>query len=171
MELIRFAPEYQNSILTLHRKAMSGFTTGMGQHEEEADLTAIEQVYFRDGEFLVGLIDGKVVAMGGFKQKSPTTAELKRIRIEPELQGKGYGTQLLQELERRAAERGFSTLWLETARARSRTLAFYDRHGYKQVGDGSYGAVEVVAYSKQLDSETRQVGEKGDSVSQTSNAR
>ena len=138
-------------MLALHRSAIAGFSLGMNQQEDEADLRAIEQVYFRDGgEFLVGFINGKLVAMGGFKRLSDTSAELRRMRIERELQGRGYGTQLLQELERLAFRSGIRTFCLDTARRRPLTLEFYRKHGYQQTGCGFYGDVETVQFSKTL---------------------
>ncbi len=152
MRLIRYQPEHREPMLALHRSAIAGFTLGMGQQEDEADLMAIERVYLRDGgEFLIGLINEKLVAMGGFKRLSDTSAELRRMRIEPELQGRGYGTQLLRELERIAFQYGVRTLCLDTARRRPLTLEFYRKHGYQETGQGSYGEIETVQFSKTLD--------------------
>lgn len=105
METSRFIPKYREAVIVLHRKTMARFSTGISREEEEADLRA--------GEFLVGLLRKRLIAMGGFKPKSPHTAELKRIRIDPLEQGKGHGSQLLQALELRAAKKGFSILCLE----------------------------------------------------------
>jgi len=138
-------------MLALHRSAMNGFATGMAQQEEEADLQAVEQVYLSAaGEFLVGTLRGRVIAMGGFKRLSATTAELRRMRIERPLQGKGYGTQLLHELERVARTYGVCVLTLETARARPLTLEFYRKHGYEETAQGHYGEVETVRFAKRL---------------------
>ncbi len=139
-------------MLALHRSAIAGFTLGMSQQDDEADLMAIEQVYLRaGGEFLIGFINEKLVAMGGFKRLSDTSAELRRMRIERELQGKGFGTQLLRELERIAFQSGIRTLCMETARRRPLTLEFYRKHGYQETGRGFYGEVETVQFSKTLD--------------------
>jgi GNAT superfamily N-acetyltransferase len=139
-------------MLALHRSAIVGFTLGMSQQEDEADLVTIEQVYLRDGgEFLIGFINERLVAMGGFKRLTDTSAELRRMRIERELQGRGYGTQLLRELERLAFQSGIRTLCLETARRRPLTLEFYRKHGYQETGQGFYGEVETVRFSKTLD--------------------
>src|ERR1700749_3521457 len=100
MRLLRYRHEYQESMLTLHRSAIEGFVLGMSQAEDEADLVAVEDVYLRRrGEFLLGFIDERLVAMGGFKRLSDTVAELRRMRIAVDCQGKGYGTALLRELE------------------------------------------------------------------------
>jgi GNAT superfamily N-acetyltransferase len=152
MRLIRYRQDYQEPMLVLHRSAIIGFTLGMTQQEDEADLMAIEQVYLSGrGEFLLGFINEKLVAMGGFKRLTDTEAELRRMRIERELQGKGYGGQLLRELERLAFQSGIRTLCLDTARRRPLTLEFYRKHGYQETGRGYYGAVETVQFSKTLD--------------------
>jgi GNAT superfamily N-acetyltransferase len=152
MHLIRYRDDYREPMLTLHRRARVGFSLGMSQSEDEADLVAIDQVYLRDGgEFLLGFINEKLVAMGGFQRLSDMTAELRRMRVERELQGRGYGSQLLRELERIAFQSGIRTVCLNAARRRPLTLEFYRKHGYQETGRGSYGEVETVQFSKPLD--------------------
>ncbi len=91
MRLIRYRDDHREPMLALHRSALVGIPLGMSQQEDEADLMAIEQVYLLGGgEFLLGFIDERLVAMGGFKRLSDTVAELKRMRIEREFQAKGY---------------------------------------------------------------------------------
>jgi GNAT superfamily N-acetyltransferase len=152
MRLIRYRDDHREPMLALHRSALVGIPLGMSQQEDEADLMAIEQVYLLGGgEFLLGFINERLVAMGGFKRLSDTSAELRRMRIERELQGRGYGTQLLRELERLALQSGIRALRLDAARRRPLTLEFYRKHGYQETGRGFYGEVETVQFSKTLD--------------------
>jgi GNAT superfamily N-acetyltransferase len=158
MRFIRYQIEYQEPMLALHRAALEGFALGMSQPEDEADLMAIEQVYLsRGGEFLIGLLGGRLVAMGGFQRLPDGSAELRRMRVERELQGRGYGTQLLRELERIAFQSGLRTVCLAVARRRPLTLEFYRKHGYQETGRGLYGEVETVRFSKKLD---ERIGER-----------
>ena len=151
MQLIRYDPKYQKAMLALHRSAIEGFVLGMTQQQDEADLMAIEEVYLRaGGEFLLGLLNERVVAMGGFKRLSDDLAELRRMRIARDLQGQGYGTLLLRELERRAYHFGIRKLCLDTARRRPLTLDFYRKHSYQETGSSFYGAVETVQFAKNL---------------------
>jgi GNAT superfamily N-acetyltransferase len=151
MLLTRYRPEHQQPMLALHRGAIAGFNLGMSQQDDETDLMTVEQTYLRGGgEFLVGFIEENLVAMGGFKRLSDTSAELRRMRIDRELQGKGYGAQLLQELERIAYRSGIRALCLDTAQRRPLTLEFYRKHGYQETGRRFYGAVETVQFSKTL---------------------
>ena len=152
MRFIRYQLEYQEPMLALHRSAIEGFTLGMSQQQDEADLMAIEEVYLRGGgEFLLGFIGERLIAMGGFKRLPDGLAELRRMRIARDLQGRGYGTLLLLELERRAFQSGVQTLCLDTAQRRPLTLEFYRKHGYQETGRSFYGAVETVQFSKRLD--------------------
>ena len=152
MRLIPYQPEYREPMLALHRSAIEGFTLGMSQQQDEADLVAVEEIYLRSrGEFLLGFIGVRLIAMGGFKRLSDDLAELRRMRIARDLQGRGYGALILGELERRAFQYGIRTLCLDTARRRPLTLEFYRKHGYQETGQSFYGAVETVQFSKTLD--------------------
>lgn len=152
MHLIRYLPEFQQPMLALHRSALEGFILGMSREQDEADLVAVDDVYLRRrGEFLLGFIGERLVAMGGFKRISDDLAELKRMRIAQDVQGRGYGTLLLRELERRAIQSGIRTLCLDAARRRSLTLEFYRKHGYQEIGQSFYGAVETVQFKKALE--------------------
>ena len=156
MQLVRSQPQYQEAMLELHRREKNDLTTrlglkvGISDDEEESDLRNIEQVYFNGGEFLIGLLDGEVMAMGGFQRLSENSAELRRMRIRKDLQDNGFGGQLLTELENRALQSGIHTLSFETAKARPLTLEFYHKHGYHEPGTGFYGNVETVHFSKIL---------------------
>ncbi len=146
---IRYDPKYQDAIIELHHSAIEGLSIGIDQNDEETDLRNIEKTYINTGgEFIIGLINGVVVAMGGFRRSSSTTAELRRMRIQKKFQGKGYGSQLLSELERIARLSGIREFCFETAKSRPRTLEFYRKHGYKETGEGYYGQVRTIHFSK-----------------------
>ena len=159
MQLVRYQQFHFEPMLTLHRSARQGLEklgldVGISEYDEEADLRAIEQIYLQSGgECLIGLVDGAVIAMGGFQPLSNDSAELRRMRIRTDLQGQGYGSQLLLELERLAFRRGIRKLSFETAKARTLTLKFYRKHGYQETGFGYYGKIETVHFSKLLQSD------------------
>ena len=151
MQLMRYDAKFSDSILALHRSAIEGFALGMSQLKDEVDLMTIELTYLdTGGEFLLGFIDDQMIAMGGFKRLSGSRAELKRMRIQRDCQGRGYGSVILSALEGRALDFGIRTLCLETAKRRPLTLEFYRKHGYREEGVGFYGSVETVKFSKPL---------------------
>ena len=84
--------------------------------------------------------------------ESPREAvELHRMRVAPPCQGRGYGRQLLAELERRARAEGYARVLVTTARRQERALALYAGAGYRQVGTSRNGSYELVHFERSLD--------------------
>ena len=117
------------------------------------DFNHIAEVYFNPGgTFLVGELDGSIVGMGALRSIDPVTAEIKRMRIRPDLQRRGFGSLILQALERHAAQRGFWHLELDTTVQQRSARAFYERHGYHAVEVRQAAHADQVIYKKTLDS-------------------
>lgn len=68
---------------------------------------------------------GAVVMLAGY-------GELKRMYVDPAYRGLGVAQQLLQNLEREAAQCGCPVLRLETGIHQQRAIAFYAGAGYAQ---------------------------------------
>lgn len=106
----------------------------------DEDLFAIEEHYLEDGgEFLVGEVDEDggdaeiergIVAIGGFLPVDEATIEIKRMRVHPEFQRRGYADAVLDELESRAREAGFEFAVLETIEPLRAARAFYESVDY-----------------------------------------
>ncbi|MHB1327832.1 MAG: GNAT family N-acetyltransferase [Gemmatimonadales bacterium] len=66
--------------------------------------------------------------------EAPETFDLYWIVVDPAAQGCGYGTKLLQEMDRRIAGRATQVLVETSGRPDyAGTRAFYERHGYRQI--------------------------------------
>ena len=61
---------------------------------------------------------------------SPDEAQIRYMAVEEKLQGKGIGTLILNELERKIIEKGAEYIVLN---ARDNAIKFYEKHGYKIV--------------------------------------
>jgi GNAT superfamily N-acetyltransferase len=67
--------------------------------------------------------------------------QLRGMAVLPELQGSGVGTLLLDEGVARLREAGVPLVW---ANGRDSALGFYERRGWKVVGDGyEYGPMSL----------------------------
>lgn len=164
LDLRRYEPTDRERVLELHEEALraTGEYIEDVPAEVEADLHDIEGGYLLPGgEFLVGEMAGTIVAMGGFRPVERSwlrevdddrTAELKRMRVDPVHQRRGYGERVLQTLEERAREQGFKRMWLDTAPELTAARRLYEKHGYEQTGRREFrdGAVAVVLYEKML---------------------
>ena len=70
------------------------------------------------------------VACGGFRRYEEGVAELKRIFVKEEYRGRGISKHLMELLEHRAAEQGYSTLILETNGLLVPAMHLYEGLGY-----------------------------------------
>jgi len=64
----------------------------------------------------------------------PAPVELARIYTDSAFVGRGLGHALLEHARAEARRRGFRTLWLGVWEHNARALAFYGRHGFRDVG-------------------------------------
>jgi ribosomal protein S18 acetylase RimI-like enzyme len=123
----------QAAVWALHKMGIQQVAADLGD-AAYSDLHQIEQVYLRNrGEFLVGILDGRLVVMGAIKRTTAERAEVKRMRVQREFQGQGLGQQILTRLEVRAVELGYRTLHLDTSSEQLVAQALYRKHGYRQL--------------------------------------
>jgi len=158
--LRRYTPADQEAVERLHVFAMKQTGAYLGRGPWDDDVYAIEEVYLKNqGEFLIGECDGLFVAMGALKRTSPERAEIKRMRVLPEYQGRGYGQFILDELEARARALGYQTLHLDTSILQIPAQRLYEKNGFREVGRDSfqqevgrdiYQQLEVILYEKQI---------------------
>lgn len=118
------------------------------------DAAAVDPAEFAPpaGLFLVGLLDGAAVAMGGWRRLSGAEAEIKRMYVARAARRRGLARQLLAELERTAAAAGVSRLLLNTGPEQPEAVALYERAGYRPVpGFGHYAChPDALFYGKDL---------------------
>lgn len=118
----------------------------------DEDLDRVEEVYLAGGgEFLVGTVGGRVVAMGALKRTSGLRAEIKRMRVWPECWRRGHGQEMLRALERRAAGLGYSMLHLDTTVGQTAARRLYEKNGFREVSRSRSGGFECVFYEKRLE--------------------
>jgi GNAT superfamily N-acetyltransferase len=114
MLIIRqYQPIDKGSVRELHIQALE--PTGAmlpGGPWNDDDLSDISNQYLTNGgEFLVGILDNRIVCMGALKKKSDTAGEIKRMRVLPDFQRKGYGQLMLDRLEARARQFGYAIMF------------------------------------------------------------
>jgi GNAT superfamily N-acetyltransferase len=149
LHIRRYEPGDKRAVRRLHDDALNEVGAHLGTGPWDEDLDDIEGVYLGSGgEFLVGILEGDVVAMGTIKRDSPDVAEVRRMRVRPGLQGRGYGQAMLDALHRRAAGLGYSTLHLDTTVQQRVARRLYLKNGYREVGRGSIGPFDCIYYER-----------------------
>ncbi len=74
---------------------------------------------------------GKLLGVGRVHFNSSKKAQIRYMAVEEDLQRKGVGTRILQELEKRAERKGADHIVLN---ARESAIGFYKSHGYRLLG-------------------------------------
>ena len=151
LHIRRYEPGDKLAVRRLHDDALNEAGAHLGSGPWDDDLDEIESVYLdQDGEFLVGVVDGEIVAMGALMRISSERAELKRMRVRPGLQGRGYGQAMLDALHRRASELGYSTMRLDTTIQQRAAQYLYLKNGYSEVGRGVVGPFDCIFYEREI---------------------
>jgi GNAT superfamily N-acetyltransferase len=148
LEVRRFAAGDAGAVRGLADAAMS---TGGAGGREYADLDSIAAAYLEDGgEFLVGVCDGRVVAIGALRHVTDAVAEVNRMRVHPGFRRRGFGRTILARLEHRASELGYGQLRLDIPVVLTPAQRLYGSAGYREVGRGQLAGAEVIYFEKAL---------------------
>ncbi len=75
---------------------------------------------------------GRPIGTGGYVQLSPKTAELKRVYVMPEGQGRGLGRALVEALIKGARGAGYDTLVLDTMHFLTPAIRLYQDLGFTE---------------------------------------
>lgn len=166
-QIRRFEPADTTRIRELHEAAMRDIGAYVEDVPDE-DLEAITETYLETGgEFLVGERERRVVAMGAFQPVDETdfvtqvlpdlpesTIELTRMRVDPNYQRRGYGQRIAAELERRARDRGFTHVVLDTRPTQTAARGLYEKLGFEEAAreriEGFGEPFELLFYRKSL---------------------
>lgn len=147
--------EYQvtdyEMVMKLHREALELIGAYKGDGPWDDDLKRIERIYDgKNGLFLVGEENGKIVAMGAFRKIGYEVAEIKRMRVSPDMQGRGIGKIMYETLETRAKDLGFKKLHLETSVIQLAAQKLYKSEGFMETAHVIIDGFDCVLYEKAL---------------------
>ena len=146
-----YEPSDLDAVWELHNVALEATGAHLGNGPWDSDLKDIPNVYQRNqGCFLVGVLDGRIVAMGALRRTDPIRAEIKRMRVHPEFQQRGFGTQILKALEAEARRLGYQVLHLDTTTLQTAAQKLYEKQGYRKIGTTKIGRFDALLYEKQL---------------------
>ena len=140
-----------DEVWKLHVLSLQHVGAYLGSGPWDNDLLHIEQVYLSNGgEFLIGTLEKRIVAMGAFRKTSAERAEIKRMRVHPDFQGNGYGQLILDELERRAKMVGYTSLHLDTSVVQIAAQKLYMKNGYRETGREIHRGLECILFEKSI---------------------
>jgi len=140
------------AVLRLHRDGLEQMGADAGPGPWDADLDNVEGSYLDTaGEFLVALLGDELIAMGALRRVSETTADLKRLRVRRELQGKGIGERIARHLVEHARELGFTRLTADTTTRQLPAQRLLSKLGFVEQRRQQFKRFELIYYERSLD--------------------
>jgi GNAT superfamily N-acetyltransferase len=129
----------------------------------EDELAHLDQKYAApDGALLLALQRGVPAGCIAMQRLGSDTCEMKRLFVRPEFHGLGIGRQLVQSLLDLAAERGFTTMRLDTGLLQREAQQLYLSFGFHVIPPYYECAPEVRAHLVFMErSLSRSAGEVG----------
>jgi ribosomal protein S18 acetylase RimI-like enzyme len=151
-ELRRYQDADAAAVWHLHEEGLSQMDARAGHGPRDEDLRSVRSTYLASGgEFLVGLLDGEVVAMGALRRVSQTVGQIKRMRVDIRFQRRGFGRAVLRALETRARELGYRRLHLDTTTRQAPAQSLFASSGYQEVGRGTYpSGQQMIVFEKEI---------------------
>jgi ribosomal protein S18 acetylase RimI-like enzyme len=151
LEIRSYYPSDHDDVWNLHVLGLQHVGAYVGHGPWDNDLDIIEYVYLHNrGEFLIGLYEGRIVAMGAFRKTSNELAEIKRMRVHPDFQGRGFGQIILDELEARALAMGYTKLHLDTSVVQIAAQKLYLKNGFQETGREIHRGLECILFEKSI---------------------
>lgn len=151
LHIRRYKPSDRKQVYLLHKLALQQVGTYI-KGKWDDDFKSVEETYLKDGEFLVGEYQDKIVAIGALRKIDNNVGEIKRMRVLPKYQGRGFGQIILKLLENKARESGFKKIILDTTVQQPVAQKLYLKNGYKEVRRGMIGVlgIENIHFEKNL---------------------
>ncbi len=152
LKIRRYRKEDDSVVWELHKLGLAEIGVKLLRNGLlDKDLRDVEGIYLNGGDFIVGEYQGKVVAMGAFKRNDDAVAELKRMRVHPDFQSRGFGQAILDELEKRARKLGFKKIILDTSKGWIKAQNLYRKNGYIEMGRNLLNKrYNAIFYEKEL---------------------
>lgn len=134
MQIVEATDEHLAELEELYiqsiRKNTHGFVQNLNFH---GDIKYVAQTIQKNGgSFAVGLIDNRIVAMGGLKRCpcSRACSELCKLHVRAEEQGKGYGKKMCAYFFEQAREKGMEKIELHVTTSQCPAIKLYQTLGF-----------------------------------------
>ena len=151
LEIRRYESSDYDEVWNLHVSGLQNVGAYLGNGPWDNDLYNIEDAYLHNrGEFLIGIYEGRIVAMGALRKTSEELAEIKRMRVHTDFQGRGFGQIILDELETRTLALGYTKLHLDTSVVQIAAQKLYMKNGFKETGREVHRGLECILFEKSI---------------------
>ncbi len=154
-----FEPRDQQAVLRLYDH---GLLAGqIAPNDSGADIDNMREAYF-DSErhhFWVAVLNDQVVGMIGVASDEPHTAEVRRLRVEPEHQQTPIADKLLETAINHCKHHGYLKVRLDTRFERDVAVGLFDHVGFQHTRTKSMHGKDLLEFYLDLYRQDKPDGE------------
>ncbi len=129
MLIRKFAPEDQTTTKAIIYAGLADYFEFIDE-TLNPDLDDIASS-FATGCFLVGEVDGEIVATGGYKKFDSETVKIERISVHSNFRRLGLASKLFNALILEAKKAGYKRIVLETTSNWDKAIKFWLKNGFQ----------------------------------------
>jgi ribosomal protein S18 acetylase RimI-like enzyme len=142
-------------VIKLNQLGLIQMGVSQDRPDLDEDLNNIDGIYLKSkGEFLIVKHHRKVIGMGALQNVDNYTAVIKRMRVHPDFQRKGYGQAILDKLTHKAKELGYKSLRLDTLSSNVLAQQLYKKNDFIEYKREIRHGFERVYFEKELTSDS-----------------
>jgi putative acetyltransferase len=133
-------PEDRDTVPLIVETCLAEYGVSFDKYDVDfRDAVEVEKYFWnKTGELWVceDLKTGMVVGTAGYYaiQRGSEVAEIRKLYLLPSARGKGFGRALLETLERRIKNRGFTKICVQTITCLEEACKLYQSAGYREAG-------------------------------------
>ncbi len=136
----RAAPEETEEVRKLFREYLASLSVDLGFQQFEQELAGLPGCY----ELI--LVESDLAGCVALRPLADGIAEMKRMYVRPEHQGKGIGRQLAEAVIRAAEDRGYRAIRLDTLPHLTKAIALYRSLGFQDIANYNGNPVPGVLF-------------------------
>lgn len=134
MDIVKFSVDMQEQVNDFFKQCFSSVGIPYSPKDRHADVANVESHYMNSGCFWCLIDDNNVIGTIAIRKIDDINgiAELKRMFVLPEFQGKGYGRILLEHAVKNAQEQKYQKMCLDTRKQFSVAQHLYRSVGFQE---------------------------------------
>lgn len=121
------------SLVDAMRAEMAAIYDGLNIDNSSMPKAGADELGPPGGIFMVGFDDERPVCCGGIKRLQDGTCEIKRMYVVPAARDRGVARALLEALEDKARELGYTVARLDTGPRQPKAERIYRSAGYRPI--------------------------------------
>ncbi len=134
VQIIEAAAQDMPAVKQLFRDYQQSLNTDLCFQDFEQELASLPGTYSPPkGVILLAAEHERVLGCVGIRPHSDSEAELKRLYVKPEHQGRGIGKQLFRQAMIRAEKTGYASIVLETLPSMRAAKTLYRGYGFEPI--------------------------------------